>query len=385
MIKLFDKTTEIIHGSANNNENSYNYYHKSNREDINIIRQTLETWFFKYPNSEQEELKNRFKKDFDSAFFELFLYELFSKQGYKIEIHPNLKNSTKRPDFLIVKGNQQIFVEAKVCYDKTEEEMAFERRQNQFYDQLNKVRIKGFLLRIEKLDFISKNQPRVKELIKHIESEVEKLDYNLIASKAEKFGMDACPRIKFNNKDFNIVIQPMPMSESKKEKISSTPIGMFPFEILTGGGDESLRQSIFKKAKRYGKFDKPYLICINSLSTKSSGKFDIENVIWGSLKYSFSTNPNNRNLKMIRDNDGVFYNSGKPQLQNVSAILVTKVFPSNIPNAKYWAYQNPFATTNLNFEYLDLAFSYLKENQIISEEGNNFDEIFEINKDWLNL
>ena len=36
----------------------------------------------------EEILKSRFKKDFYSAFYELFLYELFSKLGYEITIHP---------------------------------------------------------------------------------------------------------------------------------------------------------------------------------------------------------------------------------------------------------------------------------------------------------
>ncbi len=62
MIKLFDNTSEIINGPSDNNENSFNYYHKSNREDIQIIRETLEIWFLEYPESEKTELKNRFKK-----------------------------------------------------------------------------------------------------------------------------------------------------------------------------------------------------------------------------------------------------------------------------------------------------------------------------------
>ncbi|MEN2412149.1 hypothetical protein [Flavobacterium mesophilum] len=385
MTKLFEETLEIIKGSAGNNEDSFNYYHKSDRSDIKIIRETLEDWFSKYPKSEKEELKSRFRKDFDAAFFELFLFELFRKQGYEVVIHPQLENSKKRPDFLLFKNDHQIYVEAKVSYDKTEEEMGFERRQNQFYDQLNKVRIKGFLLRIERLNFITSNQPRVKELIELIESEVQKLDPNQITLNMNEFGLDGCPRIEFKNKDFEIVLQPMPMMESKREKVSTTPIGMFPFEFFSGGSQDSLRQSILKKAKRYGKFDAPYLICINNISSKSSGQFDIENVIWGTLQYTFLQNPDNLNARMSRDKDGVFYNSGRPQLTNVSAVLVTGVFPSNIPNAKYFLYQNPFAVNKLNFDDFMMNYNYVEGGQIISNEGDNFDQIFEISKNWLKI
>lgn len=383
MIKLFGNTIEYIDGPSSNNENSFNYYHKSNRVDMKIIRNTMEAWFSKYPEIEKNELKIRFKKDFDSAFFELFLYELFKKLGYEIIIHPELKNSTKRPDFLIIKNGKQTYVEAKICFDKSEDEMALENLQNEFYDQLNKVKIKGFLLAIEEVNFITKKQPRVKELIAKIENEVAKLDPVLISRSMKKHGFELCPKIEFENKDFNIIVKPIPLTESEKDTTSENPIGMFPSEFFWGGGEDSLRQSILKKSNRYGKFEIPYVICINALGKKTSGKTDIENLVWGSLQYTFSSNPNERNGKLTRKNDGIFFNSGKAQLKNVSGLIFTKIFPSNIPNAKYWMYKNPFANNNFNFEDIDLVYSFIEDGQLISAEGTNLDKIFEINKDWL--
>jgi hypothetical protein len=383
-MKLFDETTEIIVGPSSNNENSFNYYHKSNRKDIQTIRETLEKWFSEYPKSEKLELKSRFKKDLDSAFYELFLFEMFKKLGFNIKIHPKLENSNKRPDFLISKDNFQAYIEAKICFDKSEEEMSFERLQNEFYDKLNKVRIKGFLLRIEELNFKTQKQPRTKELIKKIELEVSKLDPKKITAAMEKFGFDGCPNIDFENKDLKVRVQPMPLIESKKDKISKNPIGMFPFETFWGGGEQSLKQSILKKAKRYGKFEIPYLICINALGKKTSGKIDIENVIWGSLKYTYSNNPENRDGKMTRERDGIFYNSGKAKLTNVSGIMVTRVFPTNIPNSKYWVFENPFAENKCDFKKLNLIHNYVIGNQIISRDGDDLDKILEISKEWLN-
>lgn len=384
MYKLFDKTKDVIKGPSNNNENAFDYYHKSDRKDVSIVREILENWFSNYPDNEKKELKNRFKKDMDSAFFELFLFELFRCLNFKIRIHPKLKNSNKRPDFLIQKNDFISYVEAKICYDKSEREMAFERRRNEFYDSLNKTRIKGFLLRIVELDFKTTKQPSTKKLISKIEKEVSLLDSELISSQMEKFGFEGCPFINYENKDFKISIQPLPLINSKRDKISKNPVGMFPFETFWGGGEESLRESIIKKAKRYGKFDIPYLICINALGKKTSGKIDIENVIWGSTQYTYSTNAENRNGKLTRAMDGIFFNSGKPRLTNVSGILITKAFPSNIPNARYWLFEHPFCENKLDFSNLNLVYSYVKENQIISQEGNDFDKIFGISKNWLN-
>lgn len=382
-MKLFDKTTESIDGSSRNNENAYNYYHKSSRGDIGHVRNVLETWFSKFPEGEKKELKNRFKKDIESAFFELFLFTLLSKLGFEIEIHPELKNSKKKPDFLIEKEGLHAYVEAKICYDKTNEKMAFEKRQNQFYDDINKVRIKGFLLAIDELIFKTNRQPSVKALNAKIEKEINLLNPKIITTQLEKFGFDSTPKIEFENTDFKIVLKPMPLVESEKGRISESPIGVFPIETFLGGGEQSLKTSIIKKAKRYGKFEIPYLICINSLGKRTSGKTDIENVIWGSLQYSYSTDPNNRKGKTTRAENGVFYNSKKVKLTNVSGIFVTKIFPSNIPNSKYWIYKNPFASNEFEFEKLGLVYNYIQENKIISNEGNDLDKVLDIPKDWL--
>ena len=116
MNNLFDSTERIYLEAARHNENVYDYYNTSARTDIAIIRNTLENRFLNYPENEKKELKNRFKKDFDSAF-----YELFSKLGYEITIHPDLPSSPKRPDFLICRNDLEIYVEAKVVTNKTDE------------------------------------------------------------------------------------------------------------------------------------------------------------------------------------------------------------------------------------------------------------------------
>jgi hypothetical protein len=383
LIKLFDKTLDIIAGPSDNNENSYNYYHKSDRKDILIIRETIENWFLSYPDSEKIELKNRFKKDMDSAFYELFLYEMFKKLGFLITIHPELENSNKRPDFLIEKDGIQSYVEAKVCYDKSQEEMAFDRRKNQFFDNLSKVRIKGFLLRIAELEFKTNKQPSVKELIPKIEERFENIDPKILTLEMEKLGFDGCPNIDFENQDFKIKIQPMPLIESQRNKISKNPIGMFPIETYCGGGKEALRDSILKKAKRYGKFKIPYLICINALGHKTTDKIDVENAIWGSLKYTFSDYKNIESGTMSRESDGIFFNSGKKKLTNVSGVFVSKVFPPNVPNAKYWIYDNPFADNKLDFEKLNLIYNYIDDKERIGVTGENLNEVFDISKQWL--
>ena len=157
MNNLFDSIERRYLEAARHNENVYDYYNTSARTDITIIRNTLEGWFLNYPEHEKKELKSRFKKDFDSAFYELFLYELFSKLGYEITTHPDLPSSPKKPDFLICRDGLEMYVEAKVVTNKTDEQEAFERKRNEFYDNLNKLDSGDFYYMLNVLTFLLKN------------------------------------------------------------------------------------------------------------------------------------------------------------------------------------------------------------------------------------
>lgn len=382
MEKLFDDTTEYIDGPSKYNTDPYEYYQKSSREDVNAVRELLESWFSEFPQKERKELKGRFKKEFYTAFYELFLFKLFKNQGFEIEIHPPLKSSTKRPDFLIKKNGVECYVEAKVCNDKSKAQIGFERKQNQLFDEINKIRIKGFLLHISELSFLTNKQPRTKELNRLVENEVSKIDRKSLEKELNENGFDKIPEIKYENEDLRISIRPMPLIDSVKDKISKTPIGMLPVETFWGGGEESLKDSIVKKASRYGKFDIPYLICINAIGHKTSGRIDIENVIWGSLAWSFKNNPDDKDAKWIRESDGIFHNGRRATKTNVSGILVTKVFPFGVPNSKYWLYENPFSKNPFDFDQVDLKLNYVKDGKIVSQEGEDLDKIFNMSKKW---
>ena len=110
---LFEDKERNDISPANHNINLYSYYDLSGRKDIGSVRNLLNKWFLNYPIQERSELKARFKKTFSSTFFELFIHELFKSQGFDLTIHPILINSTKKPDYLIKKDDQEFYLEAK--------------------------------------------------------------------------------------------------------------------------------------------------------------------------------------------------------------------------------------------------------------------------------
>lgn len=382
MNSLFDSFERTCLEFAKHNDNTYEYYNNSARTDMSKVRDTLERWFYNYPEEEKKELKSRFKKDFDSSFYELFLHELFCKLGYNITIHPDLPSSPKKPDFLISKDNLELYIEAKVVKGKTVEQEAFERKRNELYDNLNKLNTKDFFLNIEDVCFLTQKQPSTKEMIKCIEEELKKIGPDTLREELEKNGIENLPKIEYKNRDVHIIVSPIPVSPSTREE-KIRPIGIYPAEAFWGGGEESLKESIEKKAKRYGKLDKPFIVCLNSLDIRTSGKIDVDNAIWGTVAFSWSTNPESKDEKWIRQLDGVFCDKKGVRLKNLTGVFVSKVCPHNIPVANYWLYEHPFSENKMDFDKIGLKFNYISEGKIIDNTGDDIGDILEIPKDWL--
>lgn len=382
MDNLFDIFNRTYLDNANNNYNTYDYYNKSARSDISKFRETLESWFSKYPLLERKDLKSRFKKEFYSPFYELFLYQLFSKLGYNIIIHPEVPNSTKSPDFLISKDNIEIYIEAKVVTNITKEQEALERKKNEFYDNLNKLKSNSFYLDIEHFEILTNKQPSTKGVISYIEKKLNEIDPDLLSDEIEKYGFDKLPIIKYNKDGIHIIVKPIPVKSSARKKIKR-PIGIYPVEFSWGGAKKSLRDSIDKKAKRYGKLDKPFIICLNIIDIITFGREDVDDGIWGSLELTISKNSDDINEKWTRAMDGVFLDNQGARLKNLTGVLVTKIFPANIPHANYWLYEHPFTENKMDFQKIGLKYNYVDKAHFVDNDGDDLDVILGISKDWL--
>ncbi|MCK4820058.1 hypothetical protein KA005_30110, partial [bacterium] len=103
---LFDEIERTDTTSAKHKMKEYEYLNVSARPEAEDCRATVEEWFLTFPQEEKEEIKARIcsndDRQFQSAFFELFLYRLLTKIGCNVEIHPSMKGDTlKTPDFLV--------------------------------------------------------------------------------------------------------------------------------------------------------------------------------------------------------------------------------------------------------------------------------------------
>lgn len=382
-MKLFEQKNRSHKKPATHNENTYGYYDRSARKDVSKVRDVLNLWFDNYPDEEKPELKSRFKKTFSSAFYELFIFNLFKNQGFDITIHPNVPNSSKRPDFLLAKNGIEFYLEAKVAKGESEEQESYKHRINQIYDSLNNIKSPNFFFRIEELDLKTKLQPSTKQIRSKIENELTKFAPDEVTRQINTNGFDSSPRISVEDDNLKLVISLIP-KDPKNRNNDGRPIGAYPHEAYMGGEEESIKTSFEKKAKRYGKLDKPYIVCINSIGKKFFGDVDVMDAVWGTEALSWSDDPNNNEEKLVRLRNGLVMGERGPIFKNVSGILINRVMEFNIAVSPHWLIKHPFADMDLNFDLFEISYQYLDKNYLVTVDGKSISEVLNTNSNWLN-
>jgi hypothetical protein len=380
-VKLFEDKTRIRLDPTKHNENYFQYYDSSAQKDITNIRKLLNGWFEKYPDSEKLELKSRFVGSFYPAFFELFLYELFSKLGFQIIVHPEIKNSNKRPDFLLKNKSLEIYVEAKEASDISSNVEKIQNREGYFYDSLNKVISPNFFLQVKKLDIKTHEQPAMKSIIRRVEDWLSNINPDSIERKMKERDFDSIPSFRINDDKILLEIKPILKSKENRGKTDGRPIGIYPIKFFWGGSENSIRKAIERKVKRYGNLAKPYLICINSTSFRGIDENEIQDAIFGSIQTTY--NFKNKSTKSVRTYDGLVLGKRGPKNKNASAFFITNVLPHNLHIAKYWIYKHPFAENDLDLTETNFTFHFLKENEIQKRNGKEIIEILSLKDNWL--
>ena len=378
-MRLFDDKIREDLKPARHLDNLYVFFDRSGRESSKVIRELLNDWFYRFPQSEKLELKSRIKLDFSSTFYELFIHELFTKLGYKLTPHPTLVNSTDKPDFLAQKEDEEFYIEAKVASDITDKENSNNNRYNSLLDTINTTNSPDYFLSLKEVKFKKDVQPKGKKIVNFIEQELMNLpmeDYNDINSETfEK------PRIEFEDEILKLSICLIPKSDELRGKTGIRPIGIYNSNGPTwGGADDSIKSAFKKKAKKYGRLDKPFILCINALSEKQVDEIDVFNAFFGSEQFTLSNNPNDKAEKFSRAFDGLFLDKNGPKYTKVSGILVTKAYSTNLENSPHWFIEHPFAKFPIT---LDLQKVVVKESKITTLAGRSIKEVLNIPEGWL--
>lgn len=385
-MRLFDEIVRTQLHSKKASESIYQYLNTTAREELVMIRNTYEEWFSRYPDkSSKTDISARFRSNNDlvhaSAFFELMLHELLLKLNLIPEIHPDLLSScSKHPDFFIKteRGND-FYLEAVTVSNLSNIEAAANACTNPVYDLINTIESSYFLqLSIEGQP---QTQPSGQKIKEFVGKKLAELDYEQLCQAYEKDDWASIPEWTYQHDDWCIHLSPFPKSEEAIDIKELRSIGISA-TIKELKDWESLRKKIVKKASKYGKLDKPYIIAVNACSEFMDDE-TISESLFGDKKVAIDSINNTR---LIYDPNGVWTCKSGIRYTHLSGVLVFwKLDSLSIPQAKVRLYHNPWALHPYNSQLTRLPQAKVVNGHIEKLDGEVLHNILKLPEEWVNL
>lgn len=331
-------------GPAFPGEPHSSYIDRSSREICASARGRINDWFSRLCSEQQPGVRNRLRShhddEFASAFWELFLHEMFLRLGYDIECEPVLANGRKI-DFLVARGKSSMFVEATIAHSSAAERAA-DARRNRIYRELGKLRTDAFSIGIEIETAGPDDMPNIGQLRSSLEEWLARLEPDTVARCWETSGV--LPTLPWNEAGWSMIFEAYPLKPERRGTALDRPLGTFMDE--TGGliDDETpLRRALNRKAaKRYGELDRPYVVAVSEYSFElSDTDWHRKNVLFGREAVAFGDGQPPRS---VRQPDGYWRGPAqRPRNQRLSAaLLCTHLYPWQPERAELEWWDNPF-------------------------------------------
>ena len=342
---LFDSHIRELDGPADYTTNAYYYFNNSTRPEVINVCNQLEEWFMDFPEDEKADLKQRFTVSYFPCFYELYIFGLFTRLGYKLDVHPIIEGTTKRPDYKATKADGTFFyIEVKCVTLKNAQESNLENRTNVLLDAMNKIDSSNFLLKLDKIEFKSGSQPSGKLVVQYYNKLIAGINPEVYEEELLIVGYEKMPKLIYNDDKVRIELQLFPKApQFRGASQSGRSIGTHPVVTQIGNDSDSLISGLGKKSSRYGHLNAPYLICINK-QTVAFDIIELQEALYGSLAITYSTDPNNPNERHEWMGNGFFGNKNNPQHTRVSAVYLTNANEANLTRtADHALRHNPYA------------------------------------------
>ncbi len=340
-------------------ENHFEWWENAITDEMIKVKATMNEWFVNYPDEHKTQLKADFKNKFNDAWYELFIHQLFFLQGFHLEVHPEVPNSKKHPDFLATKNGYSIYIEAKVITGRTEKQMKMEIVRETIIDRLQKIDLPNHLLSLDKLEFKDNSVPSLKGITKWIESKISEINVPEILTDSDFSNREI---IKFENE--KVLIELRVLSSNVKSIVPEEfedhrPIGIIYYgtEFITGG-DVVIQSAFREKALRYGELDKPLLLCFNLSGWRLDLVHDVNRAL----------------LSDIGEETG-FWATNPPKYSRVSAALFTNASPSDRITYKHRLILHPAPKFIYHFDYSLLTFETVRTKTDVHER-RDINDIF---------
>ena len=384
-LKVFDDVQRTDDSPMKNVETDYDFYNRSSRPEMELVRNIIEEAMKHYPALEVDELISRLKsKDdihFRSATFELFLHEALRRKDFKLVPHPKLPNgSVSKPDFLVTDPNgESFYLEAVLATENNELDEGGEARKGVVLDTLSKSPHQNFMIAIDD-DGSPNSPPSGRELKNRIHKWLDALDPDEVLIRIDKSGLDSIAPMSWSHDGWDLKIRPIPLKQECRGK-STNLVGIGG---ICGGWVDAwspIRDAIKFKGRKYGELHLPFIIAVN-LDRFHLERIDEMQALFGQAQLAF-TPGSDAEPEIQRAPNGAWYGKKGPQYTRVSAAWIfNDLHASSLAARKSTIYFNPWAKRGAPNSLKCFPFASPEENKMNWNDGLSFKEIFELHNGW---
>ncbi len=359
-------------------EPEFSYVNRSAREPAVAIRGALEEWFSLLPESELETFKTRMESETDSALLELTVHELLTRQGFMIEIHPQVGTRNKKPDFRATLEELSMIVEAKVVTDTSKEEEGKANLLNSVMDALNSIENPNFMFSLS-IEGEPLKQPSLWKIKRWIAKTLKPLSPEVVMGYYEENGFGDRFKFEMEIDGLLIGIRPIPVHPDARGKKGRRAVGTSIGEAKFVQTDRSISTALREKASRYGVLEDPFLVVLNIIGDAFPSLDDAELGIFGQeLEDTIPCEG-----KLFGRSGALLEGSG-PTNRQVSGILVVfRMNAWNLPSVDSHLFFNPWAVRPLPLDlFAGIPRTYFTENVRIRKVGRSFGSLLGLPEEW---
>ena len=282
-MKLFDDIDREPETSMSNLYSAFVAVNQDGSPGGQDRRDKLESWFQKFPSDWQNDLRGRFTSKLHSAhegaFLELFLHELLTNLGFRVEVHPTLPDSNDRPDFLVCDGSRCFYLEAATT-GRRSGPFTLRNTEQEIIEELEKLTSSDFNLLIEITGELS--QPIRKAPLR---SKFNKLllehDPDGVKATVDACGRNAAPSAQYETDSWRIQAWLSPISRPARRRCESRRINVNFKSARRTNSIDPVRNKLKDKSKNYGDPQLPLVIAVQTRDTFYNGRQHDMEVMFG--------------------------------------------------------------------------------------------------------
>jgi len=382
---IFEKVEREDEEPKEHNESSYSFLNRSSWSSCEKIREFLNLTTKGYPESETNEIVSRIKcgndRHFDSAVFELILYQVFISLGCELTPHPVLPNGQKsRPDFLVeTPKGEKFYLEAVLASAKTNVNDRAEKLKGTVYNSIDKISHHNFFVEVD--DTGNPNTPpKGRALKKSLKKWLDSLDPDQVIKDVDSFGFEHRPQFDWEHDGWYVIFRAIPIKPERRGKGQRT-IGMYG---SNGGFHDSwspIRDAIIEKGRKYGVLDKPLVIAVNS-SACILERIDEMQALFGQERFSFTgaSEPS-----FSRAPNGAWHSKGGPRYTRISAAWIFKhLMPWSVSTSTHTLYCNPYSTLEIPDFLFQFPHGKVANGKMVLNEGAALTSVLGLHEEWPN-